>query len=384
MSMKQKNSHSTCRTSESDATRLKMDLVCQYQFENGSSQFVFLDLGNGDGAARVKHSLFSESFVQILASSNGFLLLSAYKEDQLCYCLFNSLTRLSTIIPQPCIDHILRVGLASDDQCHFHVVLVAASSSSSSSFNPIQLELLIFSSDTGNWRKHPHPINLSLDSHSLPELKFQELQTPPLYSNGAIYWEIAGHLLVYQNKTRKHELHQLPNFFEDWSWQSTLTYRRSLCESKGCVYYCYTDFDGFHIWDLLKENDHRGFYFGPFYDPKKYSWRLVHSVRHEILTSKHQNLFGNSEPYMNTPIAYSEHDHTLYLQIPGGVVSYNLDTENLRSVCSYSYPDMNFNCCLFLPFVASGMCNMQREEEVEGDREMELNLPLSEAETFSF
>lgn len=359
-------------------------LVCHYQFENGSSQFLFLDVVDGSGAF-LEHSLsFStENFVQTLASCNGLIFLSGYSGDQSCYYVFNPLTKHSTMIPQPCSIHgrVVRVGLASDG-CQFEIVLVVEAGSSKSN----GLELHVFSSDTSKWRVH-HPTNLSLPC--LPELEFQELGTPPLYSNGAIHWEIGGHLLVYQVQSSHCELYELPNFFEDWSWQSTMTYRRCLCESGGRVYYCYTDFDGFHIWELLKENQHFGlFYASSSSDSKRFRWRLVNSVMHQVFISKHhKNLYGTLldwEPYKVTPIAYSEQAQTIYLQLPGAVVSYSFDKGNLRSICTYSYQGINFNCCSFLSSTTSGVYNAHRGKDLlTNDGKTQLNLPIAEIQKLS-
>lgn len=357
----------------------RVGLVCHYQLENGSSQFVFLDVKNGSGAI-LDNSLnfFTESFVQTLASCNGLVLLSGYSGDQACYFVINPLTKDSVMIPQAGVERqVVRVGLASDGS-QFEIVVVEAGSPKS---NGLEFQFHVFSSETGKWRKHHHLINLALSS--LPELEFQELTTPALYSNGAIHWELGGYLLVYQIQENHCQLHEMPNVFPDWSWQSTMTYRRCLCESGGRVYYCYTDFDGFHIWDLLKEHEYRGSIYASC-DFKKFRWRLVHSVMHEDFMSKHQNFFGcfyEWEPYKVAPIAYSEQAQTIYLQLPGSVVSYKFDTGNLRSMCTYSYPGMNFNCCSFLSSNASGLHNAQREKDLLTDGETELHLPLAEIAT---
>ncbi|CAL0301398.1 unnamed protein product [Lupinus luteus] len=370
--MEHKNLQSASTTSlESNV----FGLVCHYQFENGSSQFIALDVHNGS-AASLNNSLsfFTENILQTLASSNGLILLHGYNENQPCYFVFNPLTKHSIIIPQPCINGlVIRVGLAFDGS-QYELVLIEA--------NPIKsngLELHIFNSDTSKWRMHD-PNNLTLPS--LPEFEFRELGTPPLHSNGAIHWEIGGYLLVYQVQGSHCELYELPNSFEDWSWQSTMTYRRCFCESGGRVYYCYTDFDGFHIWDFLKkhEYDHFGLYAS--YDSKKFRWRLVHSLMHEVFITKYQNSYTNNcdlEPYKIAPIAYNEQAQTIYLQLPGTVVSYNFDTGNLRLICTYSYPGINFNCCLFLPSSSSG----HRGRNLVSNEETELNLPIAEMEKLS-
>ncbi|KAK7360350.1 hypothetical protein VNO77_02337 [Canavalia gladiata] len=364
----------TVRTTSDDSS---VGLVCHYQFDNGSSQFMLMNIDNESGASLDPSlSFFTDNFLQTLASCNGLILLSGYSGDQSCYHVFNPLTKHSIMIPQVCIrGRVIRVGLAFDG-CQFEVVLVEAVSSNSNG-----LEFHVFSSDSRKWRSH-HPINITVPS--LPEFEFQELGTPPLYSNGAIHWEIGGYLLVYKVQGSHCELFELPNCFEDWSWQSTMTYRRCLCESQGRVYYCYTDLDGFHIWDLLNEHDHLGFFYS--YDSKRFRWRLVQSVKHEIFVSKHQNFCGNLcdwEPYNITPIAYSEQAQTIYLQLPGTVVSYNFHTTSLRSICTYSYPGINFNCCSFFSSTTFGLHNSQRYRDLLTNGEKELNLPIEEMERLS-
>ncbi|CAJ2640634.1 unnamed protein product [Trifolium pratense] len=386
--MEQKNSQTIFTTSSHDNNIL--DLFGHYQFENGSSQVLFLDVNqNEKGGTFLNHSLsFSvENFVQTLASCNGLILFSGYSIesiDQSCYYVFNPLTKQSTMIPQPCIQgYVVSVGLASnDDNNQFKIVLIEENSSKL--INGLEFHIFSSDDDTNKWNKVSHYIDLTLPS--LPEIEFKELSIHPLYSNGSIHWEIGGYLLVYNVEKNNCELIELPNFFEDWSWQSTMTYRRCLCESRGRVYYCYTDFDGFHIWELLKKNHNLGL--GPFYDSKKLRWKLVHSVMHEFFLSKHQvfcDTLFKWEPYKIAPIAYSEKAQTIYLQIPGAVVGYNFDTRNLRSICRYSYQDMNFSCCSFFSTFASGTHNVLRGKDLVTNGEiMELNLPIGEIEKLSF
>lgn len=371
MNMEQKNSHDSF-----------VDLVCHYQFENGSSQFLFLDVDQNEkkGGTFLNHSLsFSvENFVQTLASCKGLILLNGYNSDESCYYVINPLTKHSTMIPLPCIQgHVIRVGLASNDSNNFKVVLIEAKSPKLIN----GLEFHIFSSDTNKWKKENHSINLTLPS--LPEFEFKELSTSPLYSNGAIHWEICGYLLVYHVQENYCELIEMPNFFQDWSWQLTMMYRRCLCESGNRVYYCYTDIDGFHIWELLKEN----YNLGPFCDSKKFRWRLVQTVMHEIFVSNHSNFceaLFEWEPYKIAPIAYSEQAQIIYLQLPGAVVAYNFNTGNLGSICKYSYPGMNFNCCSFLSSINSRTHNVHKGRDLVTDGEiMELNLPIGEIENLS-
>ncbi|KAL5076947.1 hypothetical protein RYX36_015931 [Vicia faba] len=353
------------------------DLFCHYQFENGSSQFLCLDVDHNEKNGTFLNQYISfavESFVQTVASCNGLILLSGYVTDQPCYYVVNPLIKESVTIPQPCIqEHVIRVGLASDDYNQFKIVLVEEKSCSQLMNG---LEVHVFSSDTSEWIKVNHSVDLTLPP--LPEFEFKELSTQPLYSNGSIHWEIGGKLLVYHVEENKCELIELPDFSKDWPWQSTMMYRRSLSESSGCVYYCYTDLDGFHIWELLEEN----YDLGPFCDSENFRWKLVHTVMHETLASR-RDKFGDTlfewEPL--TPIAYSEQAKTIYLQIPGAVVGYDFDTESLRLICRYSYPDMNFNCCSFLCSTSFGTHNVPREDGMVTDgQRMELILPLEDIE----
>lgn len=373
--MEQENSQTISGTTFHDSI---VDLSCHYQFENGPSQFLFLDFDHSEKNGTFLNQSLSfsvESFVQTLASCNGLILLSGYVTDQSCYYVVNPLTKDSITIPQPCIqEHVIRVGLASNDYNQFKIVLLEAKSSQLMDGNG--LEFHIFSSDTSEWSKVNHFVDLTFPP--LPEFEFKELSTQPLYSNGSIHWEIDGNLLVYHVEEDNCELIELPNFSKDWAWQSTMMYRRCFCESSGCVYYCYTDFDGFHVWELLKED----YDLGPFSDSETFRWKLVHTVMHESFASTHhefRDTLFEWEPL--TPIAYSKQAQTIYLQIPGAVVGYNFDTENLRLICRYSYPDMNFNCCTFLCSTSFVTHNVPREKDLVSDGEtMELILPIADVE----
>ena len=360
----------TFGTTSLDTT--SVGIVGHYKFENGSSQFAFMKVENERGVS-LDHSLsFStENFVQTLAFCNSLILMSGFSGDKSCYHVLNPFTKHNVMIPQTSIQGgVVRVGLAYDGD-QFEVVLVEAGSSNSNG-----LKLHVFSSDTGQWRCH-YPTNIT-SAPSLPEHEFQELGTPPLYANGAIHWEIDGYLLVYQVQGSQCALYELPNYFEGWSWQSTLPYRRCLCESGGKVYYCYSDFDGFHIWNLLNEQDHLEFF--NYYDYKRFPWKLVHSVMHEVLMPKNQNFFGSFfdwEPYKVAPIAYIEEAQIIYLQLPGTVVAYNFDTGTMESICNYSYPGLNFSCCSFFSSTTTLPHNAQRDNT---DGELELNLPIAEME----
>ncbi|KAK7387350.1 hypothetical protein VNO78_28081 [Psophocarpus tetragonolobus] len=356
----------------------RVGLVCHYQFENGTSQFVFMDVQGESGASLDDSRSFStENFVQTRAYCNGLILLSGFSGNQSCYHVFNPLTKHNVMIPQTSIrGSIVRVGLAYDG-CQFEVVLVEADSSKSN-----ELILHVFSSETSKWRSH-HPTNIA--APSLPECEFPELGPPPLYSNGAIHWEIGGNLLVYQVQGNHCELHELPNSnFDDWSRQSTLTFsRRCLCESGGRIYYCYTDYHGFHIWNLLNEENNlpESYYYCNY---KRFPWRLDHSVMHEVFMPKHQNFcgsFSDWDPYKIAPISYNEQAQIIYLQLPGTVVSYKFDSGTLGSICTYSsYPGIDFNCCSFFSSTTSSPRNAERDIN---KGEMELNLPVAGMENLA-
>ncbi|XP_034901869.1 uncharacterized protein [Populus alba] len=250
-------------------------LVCHYRFEEGSSQFVFLDIDKETGGASINNSLsFSTStYLHFISSSNGLLLLSSFGESQLNYHVFNPLTRQSVALPPHGITRqVIRSGLAFDGK-QYQVVLVHAFKDENNGLVPLpdDIELEIFSSETGAWRNH-QPFSLSLNVE-VPVCEFPQLNATTLFSNGAIHWEISGRLLVYHVKDDYCEVIELPNVFEDWSWQSTMTYRRCLWESEGRVHYTYTDFDGVHTWNLLKENEHDVYSQNNVYDSEKFRFR---------------------------------------------------------------------------------------------------------------
>ncbi|OAY23805.1 uncharacterized protein LOC110606343 [Manihot esculenta] len=328
-------------------------LVCQYQFEDGSSQFIFLQVGDKNGAVDIDRSLSfcTENYVQAISSCKGLLLLSSIGDLGLKYHVLDSMSRGVSTLPQPAITRrIIRSGLAFDG-LHYQVVLVHVADAEET---PDGLEMEIYSSETGIWTKF-HPNGL-FSPVPVPDFEFSELKTPPLFSNGAIHWEINGHLLVYQVEVGYCELIELPNSLEDWCWQSTMTYKRCLSESQGRIHYTYTDLEGIHSWILLNEEDHDCYSFNYPYDRRTFRWALAHSVSHQDLNLKHEEIYphigqGNREPYDASPLSLSEDSETLYLQLPGFLVSYNTTTKVIEEVCTYIFPGINFNCCLFFPFM---------------------------------
>ncbi|KAJ9167218.1 hypothetical protein P3X46_021884 [Hevea brasiliensis] len=339
-------------------------LLCQYQFEDGSSQFVFLHIGDKSGAVDIDRSLSfcTENYVQVISSCKGFLLLASIGELELKYHVFNPMSRQVFTLPQPAITRrIIRCGLAIDG-LHYQVVLVHLADIEVA-FDGLEME--IYSSQTGKWRRF-HPKNLL--PIPVPDFEFPELQTPPLFSNGAIHWEISGYLLVYQVEDDHCDLIELPNFLEDWSWQSTMTYKRCLSEFQGRVHYTYTDFEGVHSWILLNEQDHDYYSLYNIYDRKKFRWALADSVNHQDLNFKHQEIYSHRgqwhmEPYDASPLSFSEDSETMYLQLPGFLVSYNTRTKVLEEFCTYIFPGVNFNCCMFLPFTYGRQIQAETESE---------------------
>ncbi|XP_025013599.2 uncharacterized protein LOC8281347 [Ricinus communis] len=364
-------------------------LVCQYQFEDGSSQFTFLHIENENGANGVDLSLSftAENYVQLVCSCNGLLLLSSVGDPEVKYHVFNPMSKQLFNLPQPDITRrVIRSGLAFDGHHRYQVVLVHVVGDGKEVVID-GLEMEIFSSDTGKWRRS-HPDNLFLPVVAVPDFEFSELKTTPLFSNGAIHWEISGYLLVYKVNSECCELIELPNSSEDWSWQATLIYKRCLWESQGRVHYTYNDFDGIQTWVLLHEDDHDYYSDHSIYDRKKFRWALAQSVNYQDLSLKHQEAYLHLgqrewEPYDVSPLAFCEDSETMYLQIPGFVVSYNTRTKVMEKACTYKFPSMNFNCCSFLPFTIAD--STFHQETASALLEGVAELPIKEnLDTFSF
>ena len=98
-------------------------LVCHYRFEEGLSQFIFLDIDKETGGISVNNplSLTTSSFVQIISSSEGLLLLSSIGENQLNYLVFNPSTKRSVILPQH--GNLLLEDSSSNKKCFRGLVL---------------------------------------------------------------------------------------------------------------------------------------------------------------------------------------------------------------------------------------------------------------------
>ena len=234
----------------------------------------------------------------------------------------------------------------------------------------------IFSSESGIWR-HERPL-ICLP----PELPKQS--TNPLFSNGAIHWELGGHSLVYSVKHGECKLIQLPNYvrIEEWSWGS-LTFGQCLWETDGRVHFCYTDFEGIHTWRLLKEEEEEEEEYSSYYyisERDKFKWKLAHTVMYQTLASRNPIMFNKTsfEPSLISPIAYIDESesHMIYFRLPGLVVSYNLKTQTLKEVCKYAFAGTNFHCCLIVPVVCGGSRVLVDARSTKGNGEV-LCLPIS-------
>ncbi|KAK3230142.1 hypothetical protein Dsin_002023 [Dipteronia sinensis] len=218
-------------------------------------------------------------------------------------------------------------GLAFDGH-HYQVVLVHIPNFE---YSAATLELEIFSSKTNNWRRHT-PDNLSLPFHP-PADVFSDLATAPIFSNGAIHWEICGRLLVYNVQAVYFALINQPT---EWCWQSATTYKRCFWESDGRVHYSYTDSQGVHTWILLNEFDLAYYSKINIIDCKEeFPWKLADSIHYQTLKENNPDIFKQGkmwETHYPSPFAYNEASQTMYMQLPGIVVSYNTKTRVLHLV----------------------------------------------------
>ncbi|KAF9689702.1 hypothetical protein SADUNF_Sadunf01G0119700 [Salix dunnii] len=336
--------------------------VCHYRFQEGSSQFIFLDVDQETGGVSINNplSFSASSYLQTIASANGLLLLSGFGENQLIYHVFNPLTmRPETLPPHGITGEVIRSGLAFDGK-QYQVVLIHAFKDEENGLGPLpgDIELEIYSSETGSWRKR-QPFHLSFKVEE-PVSEFTELNTSPLFSNGAIHWEINGRLLVYHVKDDRCEVIELPDFPED-----TMTFRRCLWEYEGRLRYTHTDFEGVHTWNLLKKYEHDVYLHSNVYDSEKFRWALVYTIFHKELAKQDlENCPGNQrEPHYIYPFAYGKDSETIYLQLPGIVVAYNTKTRSFQKVCRYEFPGTEFNCCCFFPFIQSNERHQKNASE---------------------
>ncbi|EEF49289.1 conserved hypothetical protein [Ricinus communis] len=355
-------------------------LMCHYLFSNGSAQYVFLDL-NDERSAVLNQALSfcTETSYNICASCNGLLLFSSVRDNSISYNVLNLFSKQLVVLPQPQIARrCIRTGLALNGH-HYQVVrifsikdvevCIAGSSSAGAAGGSDILEMEIFSSQTGMWRQYYSMIRLP------PELP--TLSTNPLFSNGALHWELGGNLLIYYINHGKCMLIKLPNYSEDWSWYS-MSYGQCLWESRGHVHYCYSDFRGIHTWILI--NDHS---FSSRPDPNNFKWKLSHSILHKTLMSLNPAIFSHIrqrqswKPYFVSPCAYDEHLDTLYLRIPGIIVSYDLRAQTLKELCTFTFPDTNFHCCMLF-LIVKGDSLVGNGKATSGDGAV-VSLPIASA-----
>lgn len=362
-----------CNEKVGESRNYIVGLLCHYLFSDGSAQYIFLDVDDGQlTVVNRSLSFCSEINLHICASCNGLLLFSSVRDNVVHYNVFNLFAKQSVALPLPQITRrSIRTGLAFDGQ-HYQVVRVfsvkdvkgSIAESSSAGAVPAWefLEMEIFSSETGIWRQYRPLIRLPPD---LPKLS-----TTPLFSNGAIHWELGGYLLIYFVNNGHCKLIKLPNFCEHWLWRS-MTFGQCLWESEGHVHYCYSDFKGIHTWILLTEQERNYYFYYHAHDRDKFEWKLADSILHETLISLNPDIFlrigqrkefSQWKPYFVSPRAYNF--QTLYLRLPGVVVSYNLKTRTLKQICSFTFPNTNFYCCMIFP-VAYGL---QGEHQTENDK----------------
>lgn len=318
-------------------------LFCHYLFGNGSAEYVLLDVDDQQHGAVVNPSLsfFSRTSAHVCASCNGWLLFSCPNETDISlthYSVFNLVTKQDFAPPPPQIHGpSIRTGLAVDGQ-HYQIVRIFGVNNNRGSL----LELEIYSSQKGVWRLERPLINLPPD---LPKLN-----TVPLFSNGAIHWELGGHLLVYCIRHGECKLIPLPNHVDLDKWSPRcLTYGQCLWESEGRIHFCYSNFEGIHTWFLLKDLEVQD-YCSYHYNLR---WKHAHTILHQTLVEQISPRFWHSGLSFASPVAYVVNTCTMYLRLPGVVGSYNLRTQTLKEICRYAFPKSNFHCCLIVPVVCS-------------------------------
>ncbi|GLU10593.1 hypothetical protein SLE2022_273860 [Rubroshorea leprosula] len=370
---------------------LKMGLLSHHQFQDRTSQFVFLDIPHQEtGAIGVDHSLsFStKSHVQIISCCREWLLLSTLpsKKRDPKYHVFNPLEMVSFTLPPPLIaGKIIASGLGFDDKHRYHVVLFHLAAGADGF-----LELEIFTSKVGEWRTYDNPINVSplfpaLEDRKAPTVTNKVLTwlnqrlgikrhgrclkevVGPVFSDGAIYWVINGQMLAYRLQDGSCELIELPNP------DSIRTYQHSLWESGGRLQYSCCDDKGIHTWDLLNKEDHDRYLNYHIYDQQIFRWKLAYSVDQEKLG------LGKWEPYLTCPVAFIDDLQTMYLQLPGVVISYNTGTQVMKQVCTIKSGGRNS----IFSFSYAGLGN---QEVASRPREaVPVNLPIALVEqTFCF
>lgn len=365
------------KSSSTNSRASRTGLVCHYESKKKSSQISFLGIDNTSGVISIGPELgfCSKDHVKILSSCNRWLLFTSKpKKNQLIYHVFNPFTNETFTLPQPSFaQRIERIGLAvSDKDHHFQVVLVHISAGSA-------LEFGIFSSEIWEWKTHK-PMN-----HFLPlpvKQLFPKPTIPPLFSTGSIHWEVLQHLLVYNVETRHCQLIKLPNVSENDHRRkpSTSIFQRCLWESEGRVHYCYADTDGVHSWKLLNPEEADYYIQHHKIDAEKYSWALSDSLSHQTFLGIFQGQSRNWKPQNLAPLAYNEASQTMFLQLPGSVISYNTKSGVLAEVFTLKVEGKKCKCSFF-PFVYCGEGKLQYAGE-NSEGKVEIELPVKEVGSF--
>ncbi|KAF8020731.1 hypothetical protein BT93_G1233 [Corymbia citriodora subsp. variegata] len=389
-------------------------LLCHYLLQNGSAEYVCLDIYEGSyvGVNRY-HSFHAEMNAHICASCNGLILIAVPSANGLSYQIYDLFAKQSVPLPQPQITRrSIGTALAFDGH-HYQVVRVfrveaksvTTDNPSASSEGDDWLEMEIFSSETGMWSHYCPLISLP------PELP--KLSTAPLFANGALHWEVGGYLLMCNLSQRNCKLIRLPNHSLNWT-QDTMTFGQCLWESGGLVHYCYSNVEGIHTWALLKGPDHDSCpgYFS--WDIATFEWKLVHTIKHETLISRNPNVFRrleslvhtvkhetllsrvphvftklednryyfsllNWKPHSISPCAYSSVLKVIYLRLPGAILSYDPSTQILKEICTFECPNLGFHCCLVfaVDYCLLGESRMEDAGSSRGKMEL-VHLPLAD------
>ncbi|XP_030539531.1 uncharacterized protein LOC115747488 [Rhodamnia argentea] len=388
-------------------------LLCHYLLQNGSSQFVLLDVYEGCYVSVDRnHGFHTETNAHVFASCNGLLLLTLPSANPLSFLIYDLFAKRWIALPQPQITRrSISTAFAFDGQ-HYQVVRVfrveaisvTANSPSASSEEDDWLEMEIFSSETGMWSPYCPLIRLP------PELP--KPGTTPLFANGAIYWEVGGYLLMCILSQHHCKLIRLPNHSQNWTWH-TMTFGQCLWESEGLVHYCYSNFEGIHAWALLSGQDHGNYPGYSTCDITSFEWKLVHTVKHETLIARNPDVFrrleqlvhtvqpeasfscrpdvftkleqnrycfslSNWKPYSISPCGYSSVLKVIYLRLPGVILSYDLSTQILSEICTFDCPNLGFYCCsVFAVDFLPGESRTECAGSSRGKKEL-VHLPLAD------
>lgn len=389
-------------------------LLCHYLLQNGSAQYVFLDIYEGCYVGVNQYRSFhAEMNAHICASCNGLILITLPSANGLSYHTYDLFAKQCVSLPQPQITRrSIGTALAFDGQCYQVVRVFRVEAKSVTANNPLAsseeddwLEMEIFSSETGMWSHYCPLIRLP------PELP--KLSTAPLFANGAIHWEVGGYLLMCNLSQRNCKLIRLPNQSPNWTWH-TMTFGQCLWESEGLVHYCYSNIEGIHTWALLKGQDHGSCPDYSSCDIASFEWTLVHSIKHETLISrnpdvfrrleslvhtvKHETLLShradvftkleqnryyfsllNWKPYFISPCGYSSVLKVIYLRLPGVIVSYDPSTQILSEICTFECPNLDFHCCsvFVVDYHLQGESWMEDAGSSRGKKEL-VHLPLAD------